>query len=289
MANKVKYNLGFNSAIIDSKTKDQLCLADAKSAEIIKPILRGRDIGRYSTNWAGLWVIFIPWHFPLHKDTKIFGSSIDAEKAFEKDYPVIYKNLLNYKKELLNRNKAETGIRYEWYSLQRCAATYYEDFAKNKVIYGQFRQGEFTFEDKEVYLSSNEYMIISQNKEINLKYIIAILNSKINKFYSSLTMNSLGSAATIAQKSIFEQLPIPQISAQEQEQFVALACDMLNLHQQIAKISDDFLTYLKAKTGNPQKLNSKILNWHCLDDDGTVASLICFNFLLVLRRNFGYF
>jgi type I restriction-modification system DNA methylase subunit len=57
---KINYGIktGFNEAfIIDSKTKDQLCLADAKSAEIIKPILRGRDIGRYSTNWAGLWVI----------------------------------------------------------------------------------------------------------------------------------------------------------------------------------------------------------------------------------------
>ncbi|NBR95666.1 MAG: hypothetical protein EBT55_05120 [Proteobacteria bacterium] len=49
---------------------------------------------------------------------------------------------------------------------------------------------------------------------------------------------------------------------------------MLNLHRQIAKISDDFLTYLKAKTGNPQKLNSKILNWHCLDDDEFLTEII---------------
>ena len=57
---KINYGIktGFNEAfIIDTKTKEELCLADAKSAEIIKPILRGRDISRYSTKWAGLWII----------------------------------------------------------------------------------------------------------------------------------------------------------------------------------------------------------------------------------------
>ena len=57
---KINYGIktGFNEAfIIDTKTKEELCLADPKSAEIIKPILRGRDISRYCAKWAGLWVI----------------------------------------------------------------------------------------------------------------------------------------------------------------------------------------------------------------------------------------
>lgn len=49
---------GFNEAfIIDQATKDRLCAEDPKSAEIIKPILRGRDIQRYCPEWAGLWLI----------------------------------------------------------------------------------------------------------------------------------------------------------------------------------------------------------------------------------------
>jgi hypothetical protein len=44
--------------------------ADPKCTEIIKPILRGRDIKKYGYEWAGLYIIFIPWHFPLHKDKK---------------------------------------------------------------------------------------------------------------------------------------------------------------------------------------------------------------------------
>lgn len=116
---------GCNEAfIIDGETKDALIAQDPKSAEIIRPILRGRDIKRYSYDFADKWLIFVPWHFPLHKDTNITGASKKAEAEFEKQYPAIYNRLLSYKPILEKRNKAETGIRYEWYALQRCAATY---------------------------------------------------------------------------------------------------------------------------------------------------------------------
>ena len=49
---------GYNDAfIIDNKTKEALVAEDPKSSEIIKPILRGRDIKRYHTKWANLWLI----------------------------------------------------------------------------------------------------------------------------------------------------------------------------------------------------------------------------------------
>jgi hypothetical protein len=49
---------GFNKAfIIDTATKERLCKVDAKSAEIIKPMLKGRDIKAYEHHWAGLWIV----------------------------------------------------------------------------------------------------------------------------------------------------------------------------------------------------------------------------------------
>ncbi|KAA6309310.1 hypothetical protein EZS27_039169, partial [termite gut metagenome] len=68
--------------------------------------------------FADLWLIYIPWHFPLHKDSFITGASAKAELEFQKEYPDIYSHLLRYKKQLSERNKVETGIRYEWYALQ---------------------------------------------------------------------------------------------------------------------------------------------------------------------------
>ncbi|WKL44883.1 Eco57I restriction-modification methylase domain-containing protein [Flavobacterium sp. ZE23DGlu08] len=49
---------GYNEAfIIDGKKKEELIKEDAKSAEIIRPILRGRDIKKYSYEFADLWLI----------------------------------------------------------------------------------------------------------------------------------------------------------------------------------------------------------------------------------------
>ncbi|MFJ1263110.1 type II restriction endonuclease, partial [Capnocytophaga canis] len=127
---------GFNEAfIINGEKRKELIEADPKSAELIRPLLRGRDIKRYSYDFADLYLIFIPWHFPLHNDPNIRGASIEAEKAFENQYPAIYNHLLQYKQQLSNRNKAETGIRYEWYTLQRWGANYWEEFSKQKIVY----------------------------------------------------------------------------------------------------------------------------------------------------------
>ena len=89
------------------------------------PILRGRDIKRYGYNWANLWLIYIPWHFPYQFDESIKGASAKAEKAFKEQYPAVYSHMLQYKEPLSKRNKAETGIRYEWYAMQRWGAKYW--------------------------------------------------------------------------------------------------------------------------------------------------------------------
>ncbi|MBR2887947.1 MAG: class I SAM-dependent DNA methyltransferase, partial [Bacteroidales bacterium] len=148
---------GFNDAfIITTEKKDEILAACAtaeerqKTAEIIRPILRGRDIKRYGYDWAGLWLVYIPWHFPLHKDTSIQGASEKAEQAFKKQYPAIYQHLSQYKKQLSARNKAETGIRYEWYAMQRWGANYSDDFNKPKIVYPNMtKYMPFVYDEKQ--------------------------------------------------------------------------------------------------------------------------------------------
>ena len=79
---------GYNDAFIITSEKREEILANCaddsereRTAEIIRPILRGRDIKRYSYDWANLWLIWVPWHFPLHKDNSIQGASDRAERA----------------------------------------------------------------------------------------------------------------------------------------------------------------------------------------------------------------
>ncbi len=108
---------GANEAFIIPTEKREEILNACKTQEerkrtdaLIKPILRGKDIKRYSYEWAGEWVIFIPWHFPNTGSPKDMEQN---EKDFSIHYPIIYAHLLSHKDELLKRNKDETGKRYE--------------------------------------------------------------------------------------------------------------------------------------------------------------------------------
>ncbi|MDR2708796.1 MAG: class I SAM-dependent DNA methyltransferase [Elusimicrobiota bacterium] len=172
---------GCNEAFIITKEKrDELIEKDAKSAQIICPILRGKDIKRYDYKWAELYLLFIPWHFPLQKDTSIQGASKIAEKNFKENYPAVYNHLLSYKDKLKKRNQAETGIRYEWYALQRWGANYLDDFSKQKIVYPCIMANEpsFAFDNKKNFIIAPAN-IISGN---HLQYLLAFLCSNLCYF-----------------------------------------------------------------------------------------------------------
>ena len=216
---------GYNKAfIVDGLTKDELIRKDSNSAEIIKPILRGKDIHRYEKKFADLWLIFIPWHFPLHKDKSITGNSLKAEKAFIIQYPAIYNHLLQHKEKLSKRNKDETGISYEWYALQRCANTYYEEFKKEKIAWASVGANEYCFVPKETFLLDTNYFAIGLNK-----FHLAILNSRliIKKFIEE-TDTKVGAVAYRHYKYNFEKIPIPKISPQDQIPFEELADEIID-------------------------------------------------------------
>jgi hypothetical protein len=199
-----------------------LITEDAKSAEIIRPILRGRDIKRYNYEFADLYLLFIPWHFPLHTDPTISGSSEKAEKAFKAQYPAIYNHLLSHKTELENRNKAETGIRYEWYALQRWGANYWDDFSKQKIIFQEMvQEPSFIFDEDGKYMCLDTARIITGK---DLEVLLSVLNSKL--FFYAVKMfyggGGLGETGIRMKHTFFENHPMPNFSKKEQEKIQKL-------------------------------------------------------------------
>ncbi len=168
---------GYNEAfIIDQSKRDELVAKDPKLTEIIKPILRGRGIEKYVTVWDGDYINFLPWHFPLHDDATISGASKEAENQFKLKYSVLYEFFLSHKEGLLKRNKDETGIRYEWYALQRCAATYKDEFKKEKVVWKRIgSQLRFSYTSEEVFCLDSTCIATGEK----VKYLTALLNSKL--------------------------------------------------------------------------------------------------------------
>ena len=202
---------GFNDAfIIDDATKKELVAADPESAEIIKPVLRGRDIQRYQAQWVGLWLLNIPWHFPLHLDSSIKGISSEAESLFKKQYSAVYNHLLAHKSVLASRNKAETGIRYEWYALQRWGASYYEDFEKEKLVWIELvENGRFAYDDRGIYCEATTFMMTGKC----IKYLCAVLNARLSHWYLQRIAPTSGMGTLRWKKVYLETIPIPKITA----------------------------------------------------------------------------
>lgn len=257
---------GYNEAfIIAGRKRAELIAEDPKSAEIIKPLLRGRDIKRYKAEFADLWLIYVPWHFPLHNQPEIKGASLVAEIEFEKQYPAIYKHLLSHKIELAARNKAETGIRYEWYALQRWAADYYQEFEKEKIIYPNMTLFlPFIYDNKLFYTNQKCFIITKNDNSVSLKYLVGFLNSKVSHRWIKQNCPELQGGTRELSKIFFENIPIPNASPTAQaaiSSFVdeiiplkAINADTTVLEQQIDNLVYRLydLTYEEVKVIDPE-------------------------------------
>ncbi|WP_187900499.1 class I SAM-dependent DNA methyltransferase [Helicobacter pylori] len=242
---------GANESFIIPTEKRDAILNACKTQEerertetLIKPILRGKDIKRYSYEWAGEWIIFIPWHFPNTDSPK---SMEENEQDFSIHYPIIYAHLLSHKDELLKRNKDETGKRYEWYCLQRWAASYYQDFEKEKIVYPCIMAKEpcFVYEEKGFYAPAPANIITGDKTEI--KYLTALLNSKciyfaMRKFYMG------GGIEGELKTNNLEKIPIPKITTKNQE----LARKITDCAERILK------SKAKDPKANTQRLEKEI-------------------------------
>lgn len=208
---------GYNEAFIISTEKREEILANCQSederertAELIRPILRGRDIKRYGYNWANLWLIYIPWHFPYQFDESIKGASDKAEETFKEQYPAVYNHMLQYKEPLSKRNKAETGIRYEWYAMQRWGAKYWEDFSKPKILWK--RVGSIL----RFCYSDNDFLGLDSTcfaTGINIEYVCCVLNSPIGH-YLLKDAPKTGTGDLLVSVQAIEPIQIPQVGAE---------------------------------------------------------------------------
>lgn len=218
---------GYNEAfIIDTETKERLCFQDSKSLEILKPILRGKDIKKWQASWQGFWIIGI---FPALK------INID-------DYPAIKKYLESFGEKLeqagrkfINLQGMEETTRKKsgnkWFETQDNIA-YHKNFEQEKIIYPDISQGiNFIYDDKGYFLNNTGYFFNCKNP----KYFIAILNSKTTEWFYKTITSSLGNTGSRSFTTFMENLLVPEIPESEQAPFVDLTNRILSLTQ-----SDDY-------------------------------------------------
>ncbi len=206
---------GANEAFIITTEKREEILNACKTQEerkrteaLIKPILRGKDIKRYSYEWAGEWVINTHNGYTSNLKSKI--PPIDIEK-----YPALKSHLDSHWGTIATRSdQGDTP-----YHLRNCA--YLEDFEKEKIVYGEIvQEPRFYLDNGECelgyfYAEATSFILTGEH----LRYLLGMLHSKLitfafKTFYAG---GGLGESGYRYKKAFIERLPIPKITPQNQE------------------------------------------------------------------------
>ena len=197
---------GYNDAfIIDTAKRDEI-LANCQSedehkrtAELIRPILRGRDIKRYGYTWANLWLI--------NTHNGIRGK---LERIHIEDYPAVKAHLDQYWDKISKRaDKGETP-----YNLRNCA--YLEDFSKPKIIYPNMTKYMPFVYDEAYFLTNQKCFIITGQ---NMAYLTAFLNSSLFKYCFRDSFPELQGGTRELSKIFFDKIPVKQVSLEQNEKF----------------------------------------------------------------------
>lgn len=184
---KINYGIktGLNEAfIIDEKTKEQLIKADPKSAEILQPVLRGRDVHQYYADWQNLYLV-------LTKN----GVKIE-------DYPAVFEHLQGFGNRIKNRSdKGEN-----WWNLRACS--YYHLFAEEKIIYPEttVRRSEFYLDREGMYIDKTCFMMTGEH----LSFLNGVLSSQLMEWFLEDELRPLGKRTLQYSKQYMLNVPLPK-------------------------------------------------------------------------------
>lgn len=249
---------GYNDAFfIDGATMDRLIAEDPKSAELIKPLLRGRDIQAWMPEWDDLYLI----------------STFPALLLDIDNYPAIKEHLLSFGKERLEQSGAK-GARKKtsnkWFETQD-TISYYEEFSKPKIMYCEITAFfPFIYDVKGYFCNNKAFMITANDDTVNLKYITAILNSRLCKLWIWYNCPELQGGTREIRKVYFENFCIP-LDADQQP-----LADLTDLQMQhVSQLQQKRSRFLRRLTENFEgiKLTTALQTFDQLDFKAFVAEL----------------
>ena len=203
---------GLNEAFIITREKrDELISLDPKSAEIIRPILRGRDIKRYGYEFADLWLITT---FPSR------NYDINA-------FPAIKNYLLSFGIERLEqtgkihyvngqRIQARKKTNNKWFEMQD-SISYWNDLSAQKIVWGEISdKPKFAIDIEGTYCPEATTFLMTGE---HLKYLLCFLNSTLSEYYFAKYGTTTGMGTLRWKKYLIELLPVPRIDDKQEAVF----------------------------------------------------------------------
>ena len=217
---------GFNDAfIIDEKTRDSLISENPKSAELIVPVVRGRDIKAYEV--------------PRKENAEFLILALyGSYKYLESKYPAIYNRLIQFKEKLQSRgqcrgSKAREDKPYlgahHWLELDNCPTEdYIALFAKPKIMYPNMTSVfPFYFDETGVFGNDKTFIITAVDDSFPLKALVAIFNSNLAKLWIWYNCPELMGGTREIRKVYFENFRIPLDNPEILQQLATLADEII--------------------------------------------------------------
>ncbi|WP_319503274.1 Eco57I restriction-modification methylase domain-containing protein [uncultured Draconibacterium sp.] len=241
---------GYNDAFfIDEDTRKKLIVSDKKSGEIIKPMLRGRNISAYGITGSEYLIGTFP------------SLGLDIE-----NFPAIKEHLLSFGYDRLNQT-GEKGSRKktsgQWFETQDSIA-YFEEFSKPKIMYPNMTSVFPFLYDESGFLSNDKsFIITAQDESVSLLFLTALFNSSLAKLWIWYNCPELQGGTREIRKVFFEHFPVPhanknQISTMEQQ-----AIRRTQLTKDLQSTSLKFQRAIQ-RNFSLESLSNNLQNWYSL-------------------------
>ena len=187
--------------ILDACSNDE---ERQRTEALIRPVLKGRDLRRYSINFDDRWLI--------HTHNGIAEQGIAAINI--DDYPAVKQYLDGHFDVIRDRgDKGQTP-----YHLRNCV--YWPEFEKPKIIWGEISdKPKFALDsDDAYYCEATTFFMTGEH----LIYLLVYLNSPLSAYLFSKLGTTTGAGTTRWKKYKVEQQLVPAVAADDEERIIAL-------------------------------------------------------------------
>ena len=249
---------GCNDAfLIDTATRDRIVAADPKSAEIIKPYLRGQDVSRWHSEWAGLWMVFTRRGVDLNT------------------YPGAARHLEQFRVQLEPKPKDWSGGKwpgrkagtYKWFEIQD-SIDYWREFDKPKIVYQEIQFHPRYGLNTSGHFGNNKMFFIASDD----RYVLALLNSPLMWWHNWRFLPHMKDEALSPVGFLMESLPVAQPTDSIRDQIEQMVVRLVEITESQQATRRDILDWLRMEY-DIEKPNMKLREPIALDSDSFVAQL----------------
>jgi hypothetical protein len=202
---------GLNEAfVIDAMTRARILQEDPKSAELIYPWIRGRDVKRWKIDDAGeLYLVFTRR-----------GINISQ-------YPAIERHLRRFQDKLTpGLSGGRKPGKYAWYEIQDSTA-YFEIFREPKIVWPDIaKRCEFALDVDSRFPDATLFTVPGD------QYLLAVLNSPVTEWFILHTSSSIQQGYLRFKEVYLAGLPIPEATSHQRDDLQRRVSRLLDLNGQ---------------------------------------------------------